>query len=602
MSKNKGNLTETADVQERLDDAVVKAMNRQELDKYLDESTRKLAKLTKKRNAAVKKKDQSPDKPELIIDCLSAQKLVIDEMCDNLVAVCQISYKKLARQIKSLMLPELDRYNALADEYFSKTGSTLTHASLTIPDDIIAGKEYMILPLLSYTVQSAEDVEAEKTATVVTMSHRQFLKFVDDTDKAMEKVSAKYREAYSNIGKTEGQDKVIMILTAMSLKKQLVDSTTEVVVAARQADGNDLGVAKKHLDKEVKDYNALVDQYCRMTGATLTKASETYVDDVAAGRPYTALPVISYSVTDAQEGDEVDCYEVAKRRMNSKKETDKKTVLSALEAKVAEQANKDLLLITSASEFQISLLESERDMCHYRYGAPTKATKERRQEIAHEIAAIKEKHKVALHYEEMDNQRYYAVVTSDPETMAVSKRNVDRARLASLRSRLITLLNKRDELNGKLISIYTGSEINSDGTSVNQVYRRIKSEAADALVKRDRRLAKQVASLNATPAEIQRIFDVMNKKLDAGSTLAVCEYRLEKENLSPEISRQLKKDAQTCRDIMHRCDSDVDFMVKRIKKSGSGGGKGWIVSLVLFLIVIGAGVGAFLALFGQGIL
>ena len=75
---------------------------------------------------------------------------------------------------------------------------------------------------------------------------------------------------------------------------------------------------------------------------------------------------------------------------------------SALEEKVAEQANKDVLVITGRADFRVSMLETERDMAEYRFGASPRPTKRRRKAIGAEIARIKQWHKQAVRLEEAD--------------------------------------------------------------------------------------------------------------------------------------------------------------------------------------------------------
>jgi len=64
----------------------------------------------------------------------------------------------------------------------------------------------------------------------------------------------------------------------------------------------------------------------------------------------------------------------------------------------------------------------------------------------------------ALKAELLDNERYENVLNADVFTTTFKKRNVDRARLEQLRTMLMKALAERDELNRKLLTLYTGEE------------------------------------------------------------------------------------------------------------------------------------------------
>ena len=110
--------------------------------------------------------------------------------------------------------------------------------------------------------------------------------------------------------------------------------------------------------------------------------------------------------------------------------------------------------------------------------------------------------------------------------MKTKKRRADRVKVASLRTEMMTLLNKRDELNSKLLSIYNGSEVTLDGVSINQKWRQTKSDAAEKFVNKNQKLAKKIFRLPASSAEKQRLYGILNSSVEASSNLALAKYRL----------------------------------------------------------------------------
>ena len=214
----------------------------------------------------------------------------------------------------------------------------------------------------------------------------------------------------------------------------------------------------------------------------------------------------------------------------------------ALKDKVAEQANKDLAVITKYCDFEISMLESARDIERFRFGKDDRVIRGTSRQIAKHIEKIKKTHREAIEYEARDNERYYTVVLGDPETIPTRYKNPNRAKLDSIRTRLIVLLNRRDEINSMLSAIYTGTEKAPDGSSINQKWRHIKNCAAEKMAKKDKRLAKKVSNVSASKGEKHRMFTLLNKRLDAASTLELCKFRLKYENNTYRVRRTLKND------------------------------------------------------------
>ena len=196
----------------------------------------------------------------------------------------------------------------------------------------------------------------------------------------------------------------------------------------------------------------------------------------------------------------------------------------------------------------------------------------------------------------MDNARYYFTVVNEPELTEYPKRKVDVEKVKSIRKKIIELLNERDEVNNKLISLYTGSEVNADGTNVNQVYRRVKTQAAERLTKKGEKSAKKVHKLVATPEEKQNLYDLLNKKLDAESSLAVISYRLRNEKLTRKEKKLIKEDAENCAKIVNQCECDIDWHLRKIQKRQKAKHGGWGIALVLALIVIVGGAIAAISL------
>lgn len=570
-------------------------VSQKELVVRLNNSNKKLLALNKEFSAIESKRSKDPERVELIIDALIVKKKIIDEMSDDLVAANSCKEKRICQDIKKNMLLEIKYYNQLVDKYRELTGGVLTAASTTIPDDIMAGEDYQVLPLLSYTTEDIYEEEKVTTEAQV-MSQREFAKFLRTVDASTANARAGYAKLINKIDGAEGQEKVVFILEAMKLKKALFDSEVELVIAAKQCgDKKAISLAKTRITATAREYNALVDEYEKLAGNDLTRASLTVADDIINGRSYTVLPDITYTVKDPETHEEKD-YKAAKLDSNRRARQKAEREISALEVKTREQGEKDVSIFAKAAEFRIALLESERDSLRIGFGKTTGDIKRRTKQIGKEIDQIKKSARVAASFEERDNARYYFTVVNEPECTQYPKKKVDIDKVKSLRQRIIELLNDRDEVNNKLISLYTGSEINADGTSVNKVYRRVKTQAAERLTKKGYKSAKKVHKLVATPEEKQTLYDLLNKKLDAESTLAVISYRLRNEKITRQDKKLIKADAENCAKIVNQCEKDIDWNLRRIQKRQKAKRGGWGVAFCVAIVVIAAGVIAALSL------
>lgn len=540
-------------------------------------------------------KAHDKQKVEFLVGCIVAEKDSIDALSKSMNSHVKNGEKKKVKSDEKLLNEHIKKYNEYAKEYKKLTGEKIELAATSIPADIKSGKDYQILPTLIYDTgdapiaypMSKKVVDATSGNSLV--NSKDLKKVLDRNAKDLDGYKSEYNELAKNKQEATGQQKVLGVVNCLSVQKLIVDKNAENLIAACQvSDIKKSAQCKKTLAAEIQTYNNLVAEYEQITGGKLTRASVEMPEDIIAGRSYAPIPTISYTVADSTA--DQDAKEEAKnnyKKAKKKHEADEKKTMTvaktALEAKIAEQANKDLSVLTKCADYNVSMLESERDIASYRFGEPTPDTKKSKKKIAKSIAAIKKEHKIALEYENKDNERYYAAVKNNPKDMKL-KRVKDRAKVESLRSRMITLLNKRDEINGKLIAIYTGTEVNKDGTSINQKWRNVKNDAAEKVIRKERKTAKKVEKLGASDGEKHSIYNKMNQKLDAASTLALCQYRLKKEKNTKQETKALKKDVKTNKAAIKQYDEDIKWMFKKSRQRNAT--KSWGAGFAVVIVII----------------
>jgi len=569
MNKKKKNVAPEATTGSKLE------MSQKELVKYLNQSNKAIASFEKQLEDIMEEKSRYSDKAELIIEALTAEKKIVDELSDNLVAAVNADNDMICKDLKARMLPHLKRYNSLVAEYLAKTGGRLTEAPLSIPDDIIAKREYAVLPILSYSRMPADEepkIPQTNSHALEVLSLRDFRKYMADSDAAMKSVRDNLEQLKLEINKARGQEKAILIIKALGYQKTILESNIELChVAMNTRTYDEVFKTEYRLECDVRDYNLLVDQYEALTGSTLTRASEALPKDVSSGKDYQALPTVTCTVNDPTDETRRDKdYKNAKKNVRNRAEQMAQVVDAAVEAKMNEQAEKDMKVLEHCANMRKRLIESERDAKCYRFGMTSRQAKKAIREYKDDIEDIIEDCKEACEYEKKDNDRYYTVVRLNPEAISYPNPKADVAKLRAIRSEVITLLNKRDEINSKLISIYAGTEISSDGRTTDKRWTDIKKAASEYIIKRDKKYARKIERLPATHREKQVLFDMMNKKLDAEATCALLEDRLNNgKKLSREEKRQIKADIKTQRNNIEYWEDELNRGVSEIKKRAS---------------------------------
>ena len=601
----------------------VKRISKSQLRGFILNTETKLANARRECTKADTIKDAArPDaKPRLTVACMAPTKAVIDALSDMLAAYSNMLDTDGVSKTKKELLAAINKYNSLVADYEKLTGGKLTAASLDMVDDIIAGRPYSSLPEVKFIGKDRDLKDRMKSTLAITessvptperdrtiMNREQLHAYLNRCDRDLMKYRRAYASAERRIASSRDQDRAIAIVDALIARRDAINLLCENLVAACQVSAfAETGKIKKMIGVQIKEYNALVKELENTSGDQLTPASEDLPQEIISGISYRPLPEIKYDIVNPKP-ETIDRINkaIADGKEFYKDEIEKEGHLSlgSVSAKIAAQANKDVGVVVNCAAFEISVLESERDILRYGYGGELARFGNQRKLIAKKIAHIKRNHAKAIKCAEADNERYYQVVMNNPATVDTKRPNPNRKKLAELRTRMIALLNERDRLNSKLTAIYTGSEYNLDGTGINQTWRRIKADAIEKQVKRDKFVAREIKNLPASDSEKARIYELMNKRLDAISTNALCKYRLRKEYLQEGEWNKVVKDMKESRRLKKRLDDEITVLVKRIYKryKESGIASAWITGMGFFLLFALVCVVAYVLLFNSDII
>ena len=595
---------------------------------------------TKKELAKLEKERKSLTGEALVdldVKRLGIVKNLIDSLCDNVAVSLVSEQKSYQKQSKKRLEAEIASHNVIVDTLKANGGITLSKVSTDLYKTVIAGNGYFKTPKFEYHIiekaptQTVHIVETEgkenapkaeynskANRAMSVMNKKELSKLL----KSSKKEDAIIKEDFANLEKqravTTGREKVMLICASLTTQKKAVSLAADNLLAASQVSTSKKQIDKlrKSLNEEIAVYNKVVDEYESLTGDAITKADTEMAEKIVSGRPYTAIPDISCETnTSVYEYDFADftAYDV-------KNENDKKLAaaqahnrversnaasyeIAQLSSRIAKQQNKDLELIAARFMFEKGLLQSKNDMLAYRYAVSQKQSVTSEREIARRCKELDDKGKRALVSEEADNQRYYEVIRNNPETVKIKNGGIFSKKytkhdIADIREKVMQLLNERELINSKLLSIYTGYEVDMDGRAITLEMRKIKTAAAAKEYKKLAGRAKRVSRLSAERRDKQKLYDLLNTQIDAKSTVALAKYRLKHENVPKHEKAQLKKDIAVNTKAAKMAAKRFDWLLGRLKNLGKDMGGSWMMGIGLLLVVLIGAIAAFLYFFG----
>lgn len=639
IEEPKAAVVEVAD--EKASESDAQKLSEKEFKKYV-KCAEKSYKATRKQLDKLNKERKSVEGAELVdvdIKRLVIVKNLIDELADNVAVSATSGQKSYLKTVKKRLNSEIAAHNAIVDVLNINGEITLSKVSENLYKTIVAGEEYYKTPKIEYrTIERAptqtvhvEEPEVKEVTpkaeyngkanrAMRVMNKKELKKLL----KAGKKENAQIKEDLENNEKQRavsvGRERVMLVVSALSTQKKAVSLAADNLLAASQVSTSkkEIDKLRKTLDGEIAVYNKLTDEYEEITGDSVTKADVSMSEKIVSGRAYSEIPDLSYAVktsvyeydfadyTAYQVKDENDKKLAAAQAHNRVERSNAATYeIAQLSSRVAKQANKDLELIAARFMFEKGLLQSNNDMLTYRYSVTEKTKRISEKEIERRCKELDKNGKEALKLEDADNKRYYAVISNNPEAVKLEKskglfaKKYTKDDIIDIRDKVMQLLNERDRLNSKLLSIYTGYEVDMDGNAITLEMRKVKSVAAAKEHKKLSRLAKKVSKLPAEKRDKQKLYDLINTQVDAKSTIALAKYRLKHETLPAHEKKQLKRDIQANKALAKKAASRFEWLFKRIRNFSNDMGGSWMVGTGLLLLIFVGAIVAFIYFFGN---
>jgi hypothetical protein len=217
------------------------------------------------------------------------------------------------------------------------------------------------------------------------------------------------------------------------------------------------------------------------------------------------------------------------------------------------------------------------------------------------LAKMKRQSKKYIRYEKKNNARYLKLANLDLEPL-YAKSDVHKERLEILQNRIRNLLLQRDEVNMRLLTMYAEENANPERKRKTNRSRiaKVKLKAAKRSFNKQFTLYKVASKYRVPEAEKERIYEIMNRKIELRSYLAECKFRKRHEH--PRVRKAKKAIRTQIKDTklkLKYAERDFKkFMRKASKRSARTPSVKiqllWCLVLLMMVAIVGGGVYLFI--------
>ena len=213
----------------------------------------------------------------------------------------------------------------------------------------------------------------------------------------------------------------------------------------------------------------------------------------------------------------------------------------ALEKNKTRQIKNDTLLIEHRIYDEIRRLEMDTHSGKLSFTAKIESEKEKRSRGKKRTALedTKKRLKDAKRFEDADNRRYYHLVMTDVEAVKLPA-STDRDEVKATRNELLALLKKRDDLNLKLIELYSVSE-GGKGKGAEGRFRAVLSAKKKAY-KQQLPIYKKYEKAKISKEDKEKIYPLLDERTELYGELARVNYMLKKEKARGLARKELKRE------------------------------------------------------------
>ena len=390
-----------------------------------------------------------------------------------------------------------------------------------------------------------------------------YLRTSDRRVKDFEKAIAKRGKSMRRLS---AEDKTRALLDTVNLNKHIVDHRAMALSAVVAAKANKQKKYRKRLLSDaINEYNSTLSDYEARSGESFPKAKLSLVADIAGGKKYTPLPLISYpDETRLELLEFVSDFDSVTSEYSTKRERNREQLRFLREARreekrigkfadtktlktlgageklsiFREKIEREIFMLKTRSDALIINAEARLDYLDYSFSASYKDKKKERCELKRRIRELKRNRKRSLKSARRNSERYYSQLLVSAESLGITKRD-KRDKLDSLNMQLDALLSERERINEQLIKLYSGDIRGAGDKKINLKIKKIKKNTARRVFRRFRRDMRVLE--RRVPLDIkEKLAKSVNKIIDAEVLAAVLKYKIKRTKPIGEVKRDMK--------------------------------------------------------------
>ncbi len=394
-----------------------------------------------------------------------------------------------------------------------------------------------------------------------------------------------------------------LIAEDLNLQKDVIDERAILLSACAKGGFGDMVERQRaEMLSEIAQYNELVEEYEKEIGHTLPLASRAIPSDIIAGRDYQKLSYVSFAEEAQYSGEDYAVGKFSNSRMSreekkslleaDRKERERRKYPSDEENLFDGTMKKSVEAIDRRINCYINSFREKLDFMDNSFSVNAADNRIKKRVLKKKIRRL-EKIRAKVKEEDLYNlKRYYSALRVEPDDVLGVKR---RGMLESLSLRLDSVLRERDEVNSRLIELYTEGIKNGDIEKINRrgsAIRRRSSKRAKRRLSRDMRVIRERIPLDIK----EKLVLAANKLIDAESYADSLEYRMKKSKVRGNARRDMKNEIRSRRRSLKPLYADYRHFLKKARKYAERADdfKKQLYWLLLLLLTVGAAVGIYL--------
>lgn len=328
------------------------------------------------------------------------------------------------------------------------------------------------------------------------------------------------------------------------------------------------------------DYNGLLDSFADATGTNPPRVDERISERIIAGEGTPLIPVIHYELVNSISGRKLTREEknylrreqlnylkldkaIRKDTANGENTSLEPVSLAVTDSAVKRMIKLDNECVKERIAYRTGTIKYELTLAQFHFDENTKAKKRRRGMSSAKLRAMNRDAKKLIKQTKKNNKRY-AMVMNGVDTSNV-RNSAERARLDTLRQRIIALCTERDEINKRLISLYRDNGKGKGKRNIRNKIAKVRLNASLHMFNKLVPFYQRTKKYNIERSIKEEIWGLMNEHIDLKAYLDECNYRKKHERPKGDMRRWLNTEIKNTKKNIGYVKYDLNKLLYKAK-------------------------------------